>query len=231
MKIEIWSDYACPFCYIGNRNLELAMKGIPDSESIEVIMKSFELDVTASAQVTGPTPDRIARKYGYNSQQAMQMIENVNEAAKNVGLVFHYETTRYTNMLDAHRLAKYAEGRGKGHEITEKLFHAYFNENKELSDPKVLIRIASEVGISEFEVRRVIESDLYASEVRQDEQEAASLGIRSVPYFLINRKYAISGAQPAVFIKETLLNILDEEKQQMESLNDGMACGIDGCSI
>ena len=231
MKIEIWSDYACPFCYIGKRNLELAIKEIPDSGSIEVLMKSFELDVTASAQVTSATPERISRKYGYNSQQAMQMIENVNEAAKNVGLAFHYETTRYTNMLDAHRLTKYAEGRGKGHEITEKLFHAYFNENKELSDPQVLIGIGSEIGISEFEVRRVIKSDLYASEVRQDEQEAAALGIRSVPYFLINRKYVISGAQPAVFIKETLLNILDEEKKQLELLNDGIACGIDGCSI
>lgn len=231
MKIEIWSDYACPYCYIGKRNLEIALKEITDSESIEVVMKSFELDATASSQVTGTTPERIARKYGYTSKQAKQMIERITEAAKNVGLIFRYDTTRYTNMMDAHRLTKYAEGRGKGHKISEKLFHAYFNENKELCDPQVLIGIASEVGISEFEVREVIESDQYALEVRQDEEDAAYLGIHSVPYFLVNRKYAFSGAQPSGYIKETLLNILDEEKEQLEVLNSGMTCGPDGCKI
>ena len=234
MKIEIWSDYACPYCYIGKRQLEKALESFSDRDDINVSFKSFELDPSASYETTTTTKDRVAKKYGYTSEQAQQMIDNVTKYANSVGLDFHYATTRYTNTFDAHRISKYAETKGKGLELSEKLLHAYFVENNQLSDHKVLTDIAIEIGLDKSEVEDVLKSEKFAKDVRNDELEASRLGIHSVPCFVINRKYSISGAQPVEVLKKSIEKILQEENilKPVENKNlDGMTCDSNGCSI
>jgi predicted DsbA family dithiol-disulfide isomerase len=230
MKIEIWSDYACPYCYIGERQLEKALESFSGKEDIDISYKSFELDQDASYETISTTKERVAQKYGYTSEQAQQMIDNVTKYAKSVGLDYNYGATRYTNTFDAHRIAKYAVTKGKGLEMSEKLFHAYFTENKQISDHKVLTDIAIELGLDKLEVEDVLKNKKFAEDVRNDEYEASRLGIHAVPFFLINGKYSVSGAQPPEALENIIEKALQEEKIEADNL-DGMVCNIDGCSI
>ena len=157
------------------------------------------------------------------------MIDNVTKYAKSVGLDYNYGTTLYTNTFDAHRIAKYAETKGKGLEMSEKLFHAYFTENKQMSDHKVLTDIAIELGLDKLEVEDVLKNKKFAEDVRNDEYEASRLGIYAVPFFLINGKYSIAGAQPPEAFEKIFEKVLQEEKIEDVNLG-GMVCGIDGCS-
>jgi predicted DsbA family dithiol-disulfide isomerase len=234
MKIEIWSDYACPYCYIGKRRLEKALESFSDREDIEISFKSFELDPSASYKTTTNTRERISEKYRIGIEKAQQMIDSITEYAKSVGLDFNYDTVRYTNTFDAHRIAKYAETKGKGIEISEKLLHAYFTENKQMSDHKILTDIATEIGLDKLEVENILKSKKFATDVRNDEYESSRLGIQAVPFFLINEKYSISGAQPSKVFKKAIEKALQEEKV-LEYVEDdnlgGMVCNSDGCSI
>ena len=227
MKVEIWSDYACPFCYIGEKRLEKALAQIDGGDKIQVEFKSFELDPTASKICEGTTVDRFAKKYGLSVEGAAENIENISRMGRAEGIDFKYASTRYTNTFDSLRLTKLAQERGHA-EIITKFFDAYFTKNLELSNHDVLKKIALECGLDEKEVDDVLSSDKYAAEVRADEMQAASYGIHGVPYFVINEKYALSGAQPTDTIKQTLEEILREEA--VENL-DGMTCGVNGCSF
>ena len=232
MKIEIWSDYACPYCYIGKRRLEKALENFSDREDIEISFKSFELDPSASYKTTTNTRERISEKYRISTEKAQQMIDSITEYAKSVGLDFNYDTVRYTNTFDAHRIAKYAETKGKGIEISEKLLHAYFTENKQMSDHKVLTDIAIEIGLDKLEVEDMLKGEelRFAEDVRNDEYEASRLGIHAVPFFVINEKYSISGAQPQEVFEQAIEKALKEEKIEVDNLG-GMVCNSDGCSI
>ncbi|MBU3213845.1 DsbA family oxidoreductase [Clostridium estertheticum] len=234
MKIEIWSDYACPYCYIGKRRLEKALESFSDRKDIEISFKSFELDPSASYKTTTNTRERISVKYRMSSEKAQQMIDSITEYAKSVGLDFNYGKVRYTNTFDAHRIAKYAETKGKGIEISEKLLHAYFTENKQMSDHRVLTDIAIEFGLDKLEVEDILNGKKFAQDVRNDEYEAGKLGIQAVPFFLINEKYSISGAQSSRVFKKVIEKALQEEKI-LENVEDdnlgGMVCNSDGCSI
>ena len=232
MKIEIWSDYACPYCYIGERQLEKALENFSDREDIEISFKSFELDPSASYKTTTNTRERISEKYRISTEKAQQMIDSITEYAKSVGLDFNYDTVRYTNTFGAHRIAKYAETKGKGIEISEKLLHAYFTENKQMSDHKVLTDIAIEIGLDKLEVEDILKGEelKFAEDVRNDEYEASRLGIHAVPFFVINEKYSISGAQPQEVFEQAIEKALKEEKIEVDNLG-GMVCNSDGCSI
>lgn len=232
MKIEIWSDYACPYCYIGKRKLEKALKNFPEIKSMDIIFKSFELDPNAVKETVSTTLERVMKKYSMSALQTKEMIASVTAHAMDVGLEFHYDTVRYTNTFDAHRITKYAESKGKGREMTEKLFHAYFNENKQMSDFKVLTGIASEIGLDILEVQEMLNNNQFATNVRMDETEAQRIGVHAVPYIVINEKYTVSGAQsPEVFI-EIIKKVLNEqEKDEAKTHFDGMACNSDGCII
>lgn len=232
MKIEIWSDYACPYCYIGKRKLEKALESFSETVNIDVIFKSFELDPNAEKKTTSTTQERVMKKYGMSTLQTKEMIDSVTEQAKDVGLEFHYDTVRYTNTFDAHRITKYGESKGKGREITEKLFHAYFNENKQMSDFKVLTDIADEIGLDILEVQEMLSNNQFATNVRMDEAEAQRMGIHAVPYIVINEKYAVSGAQsPEVFIEIIKKVLNEEEKDEAKTQFKGMTCNSDGCSV
>ena len=221
MKIEIWSDYACPFCYIGEKRLEKALAAIPE-KNIEVIFKSFELDPNAPKNVTSNTVDRFAQKYGLTKDEAADRIEQISEMGRAEGIDFKYASTLYTNTFDALRLTKLAQDKGRT-EIIEKLFDAYFTKNLELSNFDVLKKIAAECGLDSAEVEKVLNSDKYAAEVRADEMQAARLGVHGVPFFIVGEKYTLSGAQPAKILQQAIEDYLAENSL------DGMSCGADGC--
>ena len=221
MKIEIWSDYACPFCYIGEKRLMRALDDV-SNKNITIEFKSFELDPYADKKVTSTTPERFAEKYGLSLEEAKERVEQISDMGRREGIDFRYSTTRYTNTFDALRLTKFAQEKGHD-EIITKLFDAYFTKNLELSDHAVLKKIAVECGLDGGEVEEVLSGERYAEDVREDEKEAASLGIHAVPYFVIGGKYGLSGAQPSEILKQAINEALAEENFS------GMACGADGC--
>ena len=224
MKIELWSDYACPFCYIGEARLKKALQKIP--ARVEVEFKSFELDPTAPREVVSATDERFAEKYGMPIDAARAQIESISEMGRAEGLDFRYLTTRYTNTFDALRLTKFAQSRGHD-EIVDKLFDAYFTKNLELANFDVLKKISVECGLTAAEVDEFLAGDEFSAEVRADEREAAAYGIHAVPYFVIDKKYAINGAQSTEFFAETLKKILAEDSD--EKFFAGAVCDENGC--
>ncbi|MCZ8511855.1 DsbA family oxidoreductase [Paenibacillus filicis] len=229
MKVEVWSDFACPFCYIGKRRLEEALEQFPDQEKVEVVYRSFELDPNAPRSVDHDVHEMLASKYGMNRSQAIAMNENVTKQAQTVGLDYHLDTLVLTNTFDAHRLAHYAADNGKMKEMTERLLKAYFTDSKHLGDPAVLSELAAETGLDPAEAAKVLAGDAYAEEVRSDEAEAARLGVRGVPFFVINRKYAVSGAQPTEVFLQALQKAWDED-HPLTVLNEPAGGDADACA-
>ncbi|CAM2882607.1 DsbA family oxidoreductase [Paenibacillus sediminis] len=212
MKVEIWSDFMCPFCYIGKRRFEAALEQFPNKEEVEVIYRSFELDPYSKRDVDYDVHDMLAKKYGMTRAQAIANNEHVGKQAQTVGLTYHFDTMILTNTFDAHRLAHYAGELGKMKEMTEVLFRAYFTDSKHIGDHETLADLAAEVGLNRHTVLEMLAGDDYSKEVRADEQEASKLGITGVPFFVINRKYAVSGAQPTELFTEALTKAWNEER-------------------
>jgi predicted DsbA family dithiol-disulfide isomerase len=211
MKIEVWSDFVCPFCYIGKRRLEEALNQFPHKDQVEVEFKSFELDQNAPENNGKSIHEVLAAKYGMSVEEARSANKGVGQQASSVGLTFNFEEMKPTNTFDAHRLAKFAKGQGKEREITEKLLFGYFTESKHLGDYEVLADIAESVGLDRTETLNVLnDKSNYANDVRIDENIAQQYGVSGVPYFVINQKYAISGAQPT----ETFLGALKQVWQE-----------------
>ncbi|WP_066399075.1 DsbA family oxidoreductase [Cytobacillus eiseniae] len=212
MKIEIWSDFVCPFCYIGKRRLEIALEQFPHRDQVEIEFKSFELDPNAPTYNGKNIHEALAAKYGMSIEQAKKTNEGVGQHAASVGLTFNFEDMKPTNTFDAHRLAKFAKASGKEAELTEKLLYAYFTESKELSDQSTLATIAEEVGLDRQEALTILQDkSAFANDVRIDEGIAQQYGISGVPYFIINQKYAISGAQPPETFANALQKVWEEE--------------------
>lgn len=204
MKIEIWSDYACPFCYLGKRRLELALEDYDKKEDVEISFRSFELDPSAKKKYDVSLHELIAGKYGISVEEAKASNSQIISQAKEVGLHYNFEDIIPTNTFDAHRLTQYAKVKGKGKELTERIFKAYFEESLNISDHQILSGLAEDVGLLKEEALEVLSSDKYTEEVRQDQKSASRYAVRGVPYFLIDDKYAVSGAQPT----ETFLQVL-----------------------
>jgi predicted DsbA family dithiol-disulfide isomerase len=232
MKVEIWSDYVCPFCYIGKRRFQSALEQFTNEKDVEVVYKSFELDPHAKRDGNPNVYDMLAAKYGMSREQAMANTNNIAQQAKSVGLEFHFDRSVQTNTFDAHRLAHYAASQGKLSEMTERLLKAHFTDGLHVGDPSTLADLAAEVGLDREEVTQMLaDENKFASEVRADEQEAGRLGVRGVPFFVINRKYAISGAQPTELFLETLQKAWDEENplSVVDGTAEGSVCTDEGC--
>ncbi|THE12719.1 DsbA family oxidoreductase [Bacillus timonensis] len=212
MKIEVWSDFVCPFCYVGKRRLEQALEQFPHREQVEVEFKSFELDPNAKPYSGQSIHELLASKYGTSVEQAKQMNENVGEQAAGVGLNYNFDTMKHTNTFDAHRLAKFAATEGKEKEMTEILLHSYFEEGKLISDHEVLADLAESVGLDRQATLDVLKDEKkFANDVRIDESLAQQIGVTGVPFFVINQKYAISGAQPTSTFLGALQQVWTEE--------------------
>ncbi len=212
MKIEIWSDVVCPFCYMGKRKFELALEQFSGKEDVEVMWHSFQLDPAAKKLEGKDIHDYLAAKYGRTRDWAKEKNDEVAARAKEVGLEYNFDKAIPVNTFDAHRLIHLAAAHGLQGEAEQRLFAAYFTEGKDISDPDTLAELGAGIGLDRDEVRRTVESSDYADAVRGDIEEAGELGIHTVPFFVFNRKYAISGAQPSHLFLETLKKVSDEEE-------------------
>lgn len=236
MKIEVWSDFVCPFCYIGKRRLEEALEQFPHKENVEVIFRSYELDPNTPKNVNMTVNEALAEKYGMTIEKAKEMSAGVAEQAASVGLDFHFEQMINANTFDAHRLAHYGAEKGVGLQLTEALLKANFTETKNLNSHEVLAEIAKEVGLDAQEVLFVLQDEKkYANTVKRDQMIAQQMGVRGVPFFVLNEKYSISGAQPSQTFLGALEKVWAEENQepilQDLSVEQDASCGDDGCAI
>jgi predicted DsbA family dithiol-disulfide isomerase len=204
VDVEIWSDVACPWCYIGKRRFEAALEQFEHRDDVYVSGRSFELDPDAPHERTGDRAERLAEKYGMSVEQAREAEQQLTGVAAQDGLPFRFDIARSGTTFDAHRLVHLAETHDLQDAMKERLLRAYFTEGELMSDQDTLVRLAVEVGLEEQEVRELLDGDRFADEVRADERTAGELGISAVPTFVLDRKLGASGAQPP----DALLDLL-----------------------
>ena len=232
MKIEIWSDVICPFCYIGKRNFEAALEQFADKKNIEVIWKSFQLDPTIPEVATESYADYLVKRKGMAVEQVQGMLANVTKMATQVGLDYHLDQSVIVNSLKAHQLIQFAKSKKLGNEAEERLFRAFFTEGKNIADTETLIQLGKDFGLDESEIKASLEDEKYKYEITQDIQEAQNIGVTGVPFFVFDRKYAVSGAQPAEAFLETLNKSFTEwRKSNPEAIleiTEGNSCTVDG---
>jgi len=206
MKVEIWSDVVCPWCYIGKRRFEEALSRFEHRDQVEVVWRAFELDPAAPRTRPGSHVGHLAAKYRMSVPEAQAMIDRVVATAAENGLAFNFDIAQPGNTFDAHRLLHLALERGVQGAVKERFMAGNFTEGAAIGDAQALAELAVEAGLDRGEVRAVLESDAYADDVHADEQRAARLGISAVPFFVVNEKYGVSGAQPP----EMLLRMLED---------------------
>lgn len=232
MKIEIWSDVMCPFCYIGKHKFETALKQLPFSDKVEVEWKSFQL-----APDLNPVPgvdmyDMLAQMKGQTREWSVQMHDQVTRTGKEAGVEFHFEKGIPANTFDALRILQAAKSIGKGNEAEERMFRAFFSDGLNVADHDVLKTLALEIGLEEQEITNVLTTQKYADEVRKDIAEAQQLGVRGVPFFVFDRKYAVSGAQDVTVFTQTLEKSFQDWLEQHPSeefkVIGGSVCRMDG---
>lgn len=206
MRVEIWSDVVCPWCYLGKRRFERALDSFPHASEVEVTYRSFELDPSAPKDQTAPTVEMLASKYGMTTGRAREAQRQMEERAAKDGLTFRLDDLRSGNTRDAHRLLHLAKEAGRQAELMERLHRGYFTEQLPIFDHAVLAKLAVEAGLDRNEAADVLASEDYGPAVETDEAMASTLGVAGVPFFVIDRRYAFSGAQPA----EGMSKLLDE---------------------
>jgi predicted DsbA family dithiol-disulfide isomerase len=205
MEVEIWADVVCPWCYLGKRHFEQALDSFDHADKVQVVYRSFELDPEAPRGVTTPTAELLAQKYGMTPDRARQAQRQMEERAAADGLTFHMDGLRSGNTKDAHRLLHLAKASDRQSELMERLQRAYFTEQDSIFDHDALTRLAVEAGLDRGDVADVLASDRYSDHVETDEAMARSIGATGVPLFVVDRRYGISGAQPA----ETITGVLE----------------------
>ncbi len=204
MKIEIWSDFACPFCYIGKRNFEKGLEQFEHKEEVEVVFRSFQLDPYAKKNTGMNIHQVLSSKHGISYEKAKALNNELKQKAKRVGLDYQFDTMIPTNSYDALRLSYYAKENGKMREFMERIMKAHFTDSLDIGDHATLAQLASEIGLDENEALDVLANDKYSDNIADDKAEGSKIGIQGVPFFIVNDKYTISGAQPS----ETFLEVL-----------------------
>jgi predicted DsbA family dithiol-disulfide isomerase len=212
MKIEIWSDIVCPWCYIGKRRFEAALSGFEHVDAVQVVWRSFELDPDAPQSLGMPLPEILAKKYGMSLAEAKAANEGVTALAAKEGLSYRLDIAKSGNSFAAHRLVHLAGTRGIADAMQERLMKAYFSEGLAISDPEVLVRLAVEAGVDAGEARTALQGDAFSEDVRRDEERAAQFGINGVPFFAIEERWGISGAQPL----EAFTRALNESWKELQ---------------
>lgn len=232
MKIEIWSDVLCPFCYIGKRNLETALEQFADKDHVEIIWKSFQLDPELPEIAKDSYLDYLVKRKGMDAGQVKGMIDNVTERARQVGLDYHLEKSLIVNSLNAHKLIQFAKTKELGDEMEERLFRAFFTEGKSIADLGTLTQLGKEIGLDEKKLQTAFTDDNYAYQVNQDIAEARQIGVRGVPFFVFDRKYAVSGSESPKEFLETLQKSFSEWRKLNPEIKleitQGQSCTADG---
>lgn len=232
MKVEIWSDIMCPFCYIGKRRFEAALEQFPGKENIEVEWKSFQLNPALKSQPGKDVYDYVAEMKGQSREWSLTVHEQLAGTAREAGLTYNFDKAVIANSFDAHRLIQLAKQQGLGDAAEERLFYAYFTEGKDMSDRATLVELGVEIGLDKATVTAVLDTTEFAAAVNKDVNEAQQLGIRGVPFFVMDRKYGVSGAQPVEAFTQTLEQAFTEWKStqpvvELDTLS-GPVCTPDG---
>jgi predicted DsbA family dithiol-disulfide isomerase len=220
MKVEIWSDVMCPFCYIGKRRFEKALEQFPGKDDIKVTWKSFQLNPAMKTEPGKNINQYLSEIKGWPIAEAKRANEYVTQMAEEVGLNYDFDRAVVANSFDAHRVAQLAKANGKGAAMEELLFKAYFTEGKNIADHNTLVQLAVSIGIGEDAVINVLKGDEYADLVERDIYEAHQIGIRGVPYFVLNDRYAVSGAQATETFLGALNKAWGEWEKEKSALND-----------
>lgn len=231
MKVEIWSDVMCPFCYIGKRRLERALEQFPQAAQVQVEWKSFQLDPESTTDISQNYAQMLADKKNMPLPQVRDMFANVAEMGRGEGLRLDFDKAVVANSFQAHRFTHLAKAHGKQHEAEEQLFKAHFTDGKNIDEAEVLAQLGEEIGIGATAVREMLTSEAYKAEVQRDQYEAHQIGVRGVPFFVFNDKYAISGAQESRVFLSALQQSFSEWQQTqpaLETLAEGASCSTDG---
>ena len=232
MKVEIWSDIVCPFCYIGKHKFESALNTLPFKDKIEIHWKSYQLNPSLQVEKGVDAYDILAKKKGQTREWAIEMYSNIMESGKQVGLDFNFDSAVPVNTFEAHRFAQLAKSIGKGNKAEEMLFQAYFTDGKDLSDVETLRNFGKQLGIEEESLETLFTTDSFSGEVQRDLYEAQQIGIQGVPFFVFDRKYAISGAQDVDAFAQTLEKSFQEWLENNPSndlqIIEGKVCRMDG---
>lgn len=214
MKVEIWSDVVCPFCYIGKRRFEQALQQFEGKEEVEIIWRSFQLDPDLKPIPGGQSVHAyLAQRKGVSEEEGKKMNDYMTDMAKEVGLAYDFDKAIINNTFDAHRLLHLAKKHGKQNEMKERLFAAYYTQGQNVGDLDTLVKLGEEVGLDGPEIREALQSEAYAQDVQQDIYEAQQVGARGVPFYVFNSKYAVSGAQPTQLFQQVLEKVREEETQ------------------
>jgi predicted DsbA family dithiol-disulfide isomerase len=229
MEVDIWSDIACPWCYVGKRRLEAALALFEHRDEVRVRWHSFELDPNAPPEREGDSATNLARKYGMTREKALAGLANMTETAAADGLEFRFDRARGGNTFDAHRLTHLALSHDRQDAMKERLMSAYLTEGELISDHATLRRLALEVGLPEEPVDDLLAGDLYADEVRSDEYTASRLGITAVPFFVVDRSFGAAGAQSPEYLLEMLRHAWESRQPAMAAPGSGEHCAVEGC--
>ncbi len=234
MKVEVWSDVMCPFCYIGKRNYEKALSGLDNEKYIELEWKSFQLDPDIPEEdVEMDSVTYLSSRKGIPEGKIKEMHRQLTETAKQVGLKYDLDNVKVANSFKTHRIIQFAKTKGLGDQAEEAFFKAHFIEGRNLNNEEELKEIAKEIGLTKEGVEIALTDDQFSYAVKSDIMEASQLGIRGVPFFVVNRKYAISGAQPPKVFSETLQKAYSEWKEEntettFKEVAGGKSCSTDG---
>lgn len=232
MKIEIWSDIMCPFCYIGKRRLESALKDFEFADKVQIEWKSFLLNPDMVTDPNKSTAQYLSETKGWSMDQTQQITQQVVDMAKGEGLTYHMDKTVVANAKNAHRLLQLAKTLEKGDAMKERLLQAYFTEGKNIDDRDTLLLLALEVGLDQGRVEACLDSDEFLDKVEEDIYESKLIGVRGVPFFVLERKYGISGAQPKEVFVETIEKAWKEYLKtnpvlEMIENQDGSSCDLE----
>jgi len=233
MKIELWSDFACPFCYIGKKRFEQALEKFPHKDQVEVVYKSYQLNPNAPKVMKGNPVESFAKGHRMSEDTAKQRFTMFKEQAKTVGLTYDYDNIQMTNSFDAHRLAKWANQFGKEQLLTDRLMKAYFTDGLNIADIDTLVAIAKELGLNESAALKVLQSKEYGNQVLDEINEGRQIGVQGVPFFVLDRKYGISGAQPVEHFTQALEQLYQESNplEDISGATEGATCNDESCTI
>ena len=228
MTIEIWSDVMCPFCYIGKRKFERALAQFPQKEEVNIVWKSFQLNPNLVTDTTKNTTEHLAEAKGWTLDYAKGRANHVTQLAEQVGLTYDFDKAVVANSFDAHRFSAFAKTKGLQDAAEERLFSAYFTEGRNTADHATLAELGEDIGLNGLEIKAMLAGNAFADEVEQDIYEAQQYGIRGVPFFLLDRKYGVSGAQESPVFLQALTQTYNEMEKTGPSVLEGETCEIGG---